>query len=208
MKRVLASVNVSTVKSLVIDGESVPTGIFKEPVSGRVALRGVNVAGDDQGDRSVHGGPDRATYVYAAEDYAWWEGELARALPPGTFGENLTVRGLDVSNARIGEQWQIGTALVQVTSPRVPCFKLAAKMNDPKIVKKFARALRPGAYLRIVTEGDLGAGDAITVVSRPDHDLTVAGMANIVLFEHARARELLVPEIPARWRAWVEDRDT
>jgi MOSC domain-containing protein YiiM len=204
----LISVNVSAIKSVVIDGKSITTGIFKEPVSGRIALRGVNVGGDDQADRSVHGGPDRAAYVYAAEDYAWWEDELARALPPGTFGENLTVHGLDVSNARIGEEWQIGTALVQVTSPRVPCFKLAAKMNDPKIVKKFARALRPGAYLRIVTEGDIGAGDAITVVSRPAHDLTVATMANIVLFERARARELLVPEIPARWRAWVEDQDT
>jgi MOSC domain-containing protein YiiM len=201
----LISVNVSAIKSVVIDGKSITTGIFKEPVSGRIALRGVNVGGDDQADRSVHGGPDRAAYVYAAEDYAWWEDELARALPPGTFGENLTVHGLDVSNARIGEEWQIGTALVQVTSPRVPCFKLAAKMNDPKIVKKFARALRPGAYLRIVTEGDIGAGDAITVVSRPAHDLTVATMANIVLFERARARELLVPEIPAHWRTWVEE---
>ncbi len=203
----LISVNVSALKSLVIDGESIPTGIFKESVSGRVALRGVNVAGDDQGDRSVHGGPDRVAYAYAQEDYAWWERELGRRLTPGTFGENLTVRGLDVSNARIGEQWQIGTALVAVTSPRVPCFKLAAKMNDPKIVKKFARALRPGAYLRIVTEGEIGAGDAITVISRPDHELTVATMASIILFEHERAHELLVPEISARWRAWVRDRE-
>ncbi len=202
----IVSVNISAVKSLIIDGESVPTGIFKEPVNGCVALRGVNVAGDDQGDRSVHGGPSRAAYAYAQEDYAWWEGELGRSLSPGTFGENLTVRGIDVSNARIGEQWEVGSAVVQVTSSRVPCFKLAAKMNDPTIVRKFARALRPGAYLRIVTEGEIGAGDAITVISRPRHGLTVATMAKIVLFERDRARELLVPEIPEHWRAWVEER--
>lgn len=202
----LVSVNVSPVRTLAHDGQAVATGIDKRPVVGRIALRGVNLAGDDQADRRVHGGPDRVAYAYAAEDYRWFEAELGRALSPGSFGENLTTHGLDVSGARIGERWSIGTAVLEVTSPRVPCFKLGMKLGDPAVVKTFARALRPGAYLRIVTEGEIGAGDPIAIVSRPKHDLTVATMVNILLFEHDRARELLVADLPEKWRAWVDER--
>ena len=202
----LVSVNVSMVQTRTHDGKAVETGIDKRPIAGRLALRGVNLAGDDQADRRVHGGPDRVAYAYAAEDYRWFEAELGRALAPGSFGENLTTHGLDVSGARIGERWSIGTAVLEVTSPRVPCFKLGMKLGDPAIVKTFARALRPGAYLRIVTEGEIGAGDPISILSRPTHDLTVAAMANILLFEHDRARELLVADLPEKWRVWVDER--
>lgn len=200
------SVNVSAVRQIDLNGEAVATGIYKVPVAGRVALRGVNLAGDEQADRSAHGGPDRAVYAYAAEDYGWWAEQLGRELAPGTFGENLTLEGIDVSGARIGEQWRIGTALLAVTSPRVPCFKLANVMGDPAFVRSFARALRPGAYLRVIEEGDISAGDVAKVVARPAHDLTVADMARIYFFERRRVRELLAaPDLTAGWRAWAAE---
>ncbi len=187
-------------------GELITTGIFKEPVAGRVRLRGVNLDGDDQADRTVHGGPDRALYAYASEDYDWWSGELGRACAPGTFGENLTTRGIDVNGALIGERWRVGSAVVQVTSPRVPCYKLAMKMNDPKFVRRFAAALRPGAYLAIVEEGDVAAGDGAEIVHRPTHALTLTEMTRIYFFERHRIGELVdVAELPASWRDWARE---
>jgi MOSC domain-containing protein YiiM len=200
----LRSVNVSPVRTVSIDGDAVPTAIGKTPVGGRVAVRGVNVAGDDQADRANHGGADRALYAYAAEDYAWWSERLGRPLAPGTFGENLTVDGIDVSGAKVGEQWRIGSTLLQVTSPRVPCFKLAHVMGDPGFVKAFAAALRPGAYLRILAEGELGAGDDVKLVLQPSHRLTMAEFAKIYFFERARIHELLdARDLPASWHAWA-----
>jgi MOSC domain-containing protein YiiM len=200
------SVNVSPVRTLQIDGEPVPTGIMKMPVSGRVAVRGVNLAGDDQGDRRVHGGPDRALYAYAAEDYAWWSERLGRSLAPGTFGENLTLDGVDVTGAKIGERWSIGSATLQVTAMRVPCFKLAGVMNDRGFVKAFAQALRPGAYLRIIVEGELAAGDAVGILSRPSHDVTIGEMTRLYFFDRPNAGKMLdAPELPASWRAWASE---
>ncbi|MDP9107304.1 MAG: MOSC domain-containing protein [Candidatus Eremiobacteraeota bacterium] len=201
------SVNAGAVRTVERAGERITTGIFKEPVAGRLRLRGVNLDGDDQADRSVHGGPDRAAYAYASEDYDWWQRELGRACAPGTFGENLTTSGIDVSGALIGERWRVGSAVVQVTSPRVPCYKLAMKMDDPQFVKRFAAALRPGAYLAIVAEGDLAAGDAMEIVHRPAHTLTLAEMARIYFFERHRIGELVdVEELPAGWRDWARER--
>lgn len=199
------SVNAGTVRTVRYDGKDVATGIFKEPLDGRVMVAGVNISGDDQADRSVHGGPDRALYAYAAEDYAWWSGELGRDLPPGTFGENLTTRGLDVNGALVGERWQIGSTVLQVTTPRFPCYKLAMKMGDPKFVKRFGVALRLGTYLSIVTEGALERGDAIEVVHRPAHGVTIGEMSKIYLFERHRLRELLVPELPGEWTQWINE---
>jgi MOSC domain-containing protein YiiM len=199
----VVSVNVSAVRTVEHRGGFVSTGIFKTPVEGHLALRGVNLHGDDQADRENHGGPVRAAYGYAEEDYRWWEETLGRTLPPGKFGENLTLRGIDVSGALIGERWRVGTALVQVTSPRVPCYKLALTMDDPAFVRKFARSLRPGAYLSIVEEGEVGGGDPAQVVSRPEHRLTIAEMARIYFYERSRLEEMLVPELPANWHDWV-----
>jgi MOSC domain-containing protein YiiM len=169
-------------------------------------VRGVNVEGDDQADRNAHGGPVRAVYAYAAEDYAWWSSELARDIVPGTFGENLTTRGVDVSGALIGERWRVGTTLLQVTSPRVPCFKLAMVMDDAHFVKRFAKALRPGAYLSIVEEGDVAADDRIEVVHRPQHDLSVAELARLYFFDRKNVERMLVAEdLPSNWRAWVAE---
>ena len=202
--RSIVSVNVGRVRTVDRGGEHVTTGIFKEPVTGRVRLRGVNLDGDDQADRGVHGGHDRAAYAYASEDYDWWSAELGRACPPGTFGENLTLRGLDINGALIGERWRVGSAVVQVTSPRVPCYKLAMKMGDPKFVRRFAAALRPGAYLSIVEEGDVAAGDDVDIVHRPAHALTLTDMTRIYFFERERIAELVdVGDLPAEWRDWA-----
>jgi MOSC domain-containing protein YiiM len=128
----------------------------------------VNVAGDDQSDRRVHGGDRKAVYAYAREDLDWWAARLGQTLDSGSFGENLTTEGLDVTGARVGERWRVGSALLEVTQPRLPCFKLEARMDRPGFIEEFIEGGRPGAYLRIVEEGEVGAGDAVQVVSRTD----------------------------------------
>jgi MOSC domain-containing protein YiiM len=198
------SVNVGRPRPIERKGEPTTSAIWKQPVSGRVAVRGVNVDGDDQADRSVHGGPDQAVYAYAAEDTEWWAAELCRPLRPGAFGENLTTRGIDVTGALIGERWAIGTVVLQITAPRIPCWKLAKRMEDPRFVKRFAAAGRPGAYFRIVEEGELGAGDPIEVLERPDHDVTVGLVSHAYLFDHDEAERLLAaPALAATWRDWA-----
>ncbi len=185
-------------------GEMTTTAIWKEPLVGRVAVHGVNVEGDEQADRSVHGGPDAALYAYAAEDTEWWEAELGRPLGPGAFGENLTTRGIDVNAALIGERWAIGSVVLEVTAPRIPCWKLAKRMEDPRFIKRFGAALRPGGYFRIIEEGELGAGDSIDVVERPDHDVTVVLVARALLFDHDEAAHILeAPALAASWRDWA-----
>ena len=125
------SVNVAQMRQIERHGELVWTGIWKHPVSGPVAVRGVNIEGDDQGDRSVHGGPDKAVYAYAREDIDWWERELGRELPDGIFGENLTLRGVEPAKALVGERWRIGSVLLEVSEPRFPCWKLGVRFGDP-----------------------------------------------------------------------------
>jgi MOSC domain-containing protein YiiM len=201
------SVNVAEIREIPRRGEMVRTGIWKVPVAGRVAVRGVNVEGDEQADRSVHGGPDKALYAYAREDIDWWERELRRDLPHGVFGENLTLRGVDVTGALIGERWRIGSVLLEVSEPRFPCWKLGARFGDPRMLKRFAAARRPGAYLRIVEEGKLAAGDAVQVVERPGHDLTIAAFAHAYLEDRSALTRLLeVPAVSEAWRGWVRER--
>ncbi|MCW3064081.1 MAG: hypothetical protein JWN32_1253 [Solirubrobacterales bacterium] len=203
----LVAVNVGTPRQVSSGKRLITTAIWKEPVPGRHAVRGANVEGDDQADRTVHGGPDKAIYSYALEDTAWWEAELGAELGPGAFGENLSTRGVDVSGARVGERWAIGTTLLEVRQPRFPCFKLGLRMGDPRFPKRFGGANRPGAYLGILEEGEIGAGDRIEIVERPERGLTVADFAHIVLHDHARVGELLgVPAVPEEWRAWARER--
>jgi MOSC domain-containing protein YiiM len=190
----LISVNVGTPKRIDTGKRIVETAIWKDPVEGRVKVRGVNLDGDRQADLSVHGGPDKAVYAYAIEETRRWEEELGRPLGAGAWGENLTTEGVDVSGAVLGERWQIGTTLLEVVQPRLPCFKLALKMGDPTFVRRFAQASRPGAYLKIVEEGELGAGDAVEVdlAGRPDHGVDVRLVSDAFLVDHSlipRARE-------------------
>src|SRR3954465_2533090 len=127
MNGVVESVNVGVPRPVQVGDHTVWTAIWKSPVEGRVPLRGVNLRGDDQADRTVHGGPDKAVYAYGSEDTAWWSEQLPRQLEPGTFGENLTTRGVDVSGAVIGERWAVGSTVLEVCQPRLPCFKLGLK---------------------------------------------------------------------------------
>jgi len=168
----------------------VPSGIVKRPVTGPVAIHPTGVTGDEQGDRLNHGGPYKAVYAYAREDIAWWESEMGRALQDGAFGENLTLSGVDVSGARVGERWHIGTVELEVSGPRVPCAKLGARMGDPRFPRRFLAAGRPGAYLAVVTPGVLKADDAVALVHRPDHDVTSALVLQVALREPERAAEL------------------
>ncbi len=203
---VLESVNVGSPRPIIHRGREEMTSIWKSPVPGRVAVRGVNLAGDVQSNLSVHGGPDKAVYAYGYADFEWWAGELGRPLEPGAFGENLTVRGIAVSEAVVGERWRIGTVLLEVAQPRTPCFKLGIRMGDPRFVKRFARAHRPGAYLRIVQEGELATGDLVQVIHRPAHGVTVADAARAQMGDRpALARLPAAPELPQRWQEWARE---
>ena len=198
------SVNVGRPREIEWLGRVEETAIWKTPVEGRVPVRGVNVEGDEQASLEFHGGPHKAVYAYAREDVAWWEKELGRDLEDGTFGENLTVEGLDLTGAVVGERWDVGSVVLEVAQPRIPCWKLGARLGDPAIPVHFAAAGRPGAYLRIVDEGELGAGDEILVRDRPGHGLTVGDVARIFHQERGRATALLTaPELAPEWREWA-----
>jgi MOSC domain-containing protein YiiM len=188
-------------------GRTVRSAIGKAPVAGRVRVAGVNVEGDDQADRSVHGGPDKAVYAYAAVDAAWWAAERGRELGPGAFGENLTVEGVDVTGAVIGERWRIGTVELEVCQPRFPCFKLGLRFGDARMLKRFTHAARPGAYLRIVAEGELATGDAIEVRDRPDHGITIALVSRAVLTDRGLlAQAAAAPELAEQLAVWMRER--
>jgi MOSC domain-containing protein YiiM len=201
----LLSVNVGTVREFEYNGRPARSAIWKSPVAGRVAVRGVNLAGDDQADRRAHGGPDKALYAYAVEDLGWWAQEIGRPLQCGELGENLTTEGIDVNGARVGERWAIGTTVLEISEPRVPCWRLGARMNDKLFPRRFTEALRPGAYLRILVEGDVGAGDEIQVMERPNHELTIRDVLRIYAFDRQEVGRLLaIPGMSESWRTWAE----
>jgi MOSC domain-containing protein YiiM len=198
------SVNVGRPRTFEFNGRQVRSAIWKSPVVGRVAARGVNLEGDDQADRKAHGGVDKGIYAYAIEDLRWWESELNRSLPVGQFGENLTTEGIDVNGALVGERWEVGTTLLEVSEPRVPCWRLGVRMDDKGFVRRFTEALRPGAYLRILSEGSVGAGDEIRVVERPDQGLSVRDVFRIYSRDRQEAGRLLaVPGMSESWKAWA-----
>jgi MOSC domain-containing protein YiiM len=200
----VVSVNVGQPRVVQWHGRAVSTAIWKEPVAGRRHVGGVNVDGDEQADRRVHGGPAKAIYAYSAEDYAWWESVLGASLPPATFGENLTVSGVQLADCVVGERWRIGEALLRVSEPRIPCFKLGIRMGDAGFIERFADAARPGTYLAIDSDGELGAGDPIELVKRPDHQVTI-GMVERAYHGHPELRERLVDvaELSEGWRTWA-----
>jgi MOSC domain-containing protein YiiM len=160
----ILSVNVGRPRLVEWHGRTVRTAIFKEPVDGPIMAANVNLSGDDQADRRVHGGPDKSVYAYAAADYDWWSSQLGSPLGPGTFGENLTIDGIDLGESAIGDRWHVGEAVFEVAQPREPCFKLGIRMGDAAFKDQFEAARRPGAYLRIIEPGNVAPGDAITVV--------------------------------------------
>jgi MOSC domain-containing protein YiiM len=166
------------------------SGIDKKPVPGRVAVHELGLDGDVQVNRRHHGGEGQAVYAYAQEDADWWSAELGRDLPPGRFGENLRTTDLDLRHAVLGEQWQVGTALFEVTAWRTPCANFARFWGVPDLVRRFAAHGATGAYLRVLHAGHVGAGDAVEVVSRPDHGITVERAFRIAMTERSRLPEL------------------
>ena len=203
----LFSVNVGQPRLLMAGRRTVSTAIRKSPVQGPVRVRGINLDGDLQADRSVHGGPDKAVYAYALEETRIWETELGRELDSAAFGENLTTTGVDVSGAVVGERWSVGSTLLEVAQPRLPCVKLALRMNDPTFVRRFAGASRPGAYLRIIEEGVLAAGDTVTVTDRPDHGVTVRMVSDALLGDPSLIPQVLRAEqLPGRLREMMAAR--
>jgi MOSC domain-containing protein YiiM len=152
------------------------TAIDKRPREGRLEVGRLGFTLDTQVDVADHGGEEQALYAYADEDAAWWARELDREIPAGLFGENLRTSGVDVSGAQIGEQWRVDGVLLEVTAPRTPCMTFQKRMDEAHWVKRFTRAGMPGAYLRVVTTGSLGAGDPVHVVHRPGHGVTVADL--------------------------------
>lgn len=175
-KPVVVSVNVGRPRTTEWRGRRVRSGIWKQPVEGPIEVAGVNLAGDDQADRRVHGGPDKAVYAYSIEDYEWWAESLGSALAPATFGENLTTAGIDLTASFIGDRWRVGTAVLEISQPRRPCYKLGMRMDDEGFPGRFEAAGRPGAYLRIVEAGVLSKGDAIHVVGAAQGERTIGSL--------------------------------
>ena len=181
------------------------TGIDKRASQSRVSLKNNSVEGDVIVDRKHHGGYDKAVYAYAYEDLRWWEGELGLKLSNGKFGENLTTIGVDVTGAVIGERWAIGSAILEVSQPRIPCRVFAGFWERPTLIKDFMEAGRPGAYLRIVQEGDIGGGDEIEIVNRPSHGITISDLFSAKRGERTRMSEIAkVPQISYSIREWAE----
>jgi MOSC domain-containing protein YiiM len=158
------SVNIGKARSIRNRKKTEVTGIFKLPVQEPAKITTSGLTGDAICDNENHGGPDQAVYVYGSPDYAWWAQELGRELSPGTFGENLTISDLESASAQIGDRMNIGPVILEVTSPRIPCATLAARMGDPKFVKRFRFAERPGLYCRVIKEGSVQAGDEVTYI--------------------------------------------
>ncbi len=179
----LLSVNVALPRSVEHRGLTVRTGIYKEPVSGRVRVGRLNLEGDAQADLRVHGGPDKAVYAYDLSGYEHWRRELSRELPCGQFGENLTVEGMPETDVRIDDVYRIGGALLQVSQPRSPCGKLIMKMGLPGFAESFIASGRTGFYFRVLEEGEIGAGDAIELVSRDPSGITVERMTRLTYGE-------------------------
>ena len=206
----LLSVNVSQPKEVSYNGKRIKTGIFKEPVSGRTMMRRLNLDGDGQGDPTVHGGIHKAVYIYTIEHYDYWKRELGRDdLTYGQFGENLTVEDLLEETVHIGDVFRVGEALVEVSQPRVPCFKLGIKMGNARIVKPFLASERVGFYVRVLEEGKVGAGDAIERTKVGEGQMTVKEIVHLRHFDNtnvdAAEKAASLPALTPSWRDSFEE---
>jgi MOSC domain-containing protein YiiM len=204
------SVNVGLPREVAWRGETVSTGIFKQPVAGPVRVAGVNLDGDRQADLSVHGGADKAVYAYAAEHYPYWREALGRELPWGSFGENLTVEGMSLEDeACIGDRYRIGSAELVITQPRLPCFKLGIRFDDARMVRRFLAAGCTGYYFRIASEGVVEAGAPIELISRDPARVPVSEITRLFTRDRhdvdAARRVLAVGAQPADWIPFFEE---
>lgn len=203
----IISLNVGLPRLVLRNGEPVSTGIFKEPVAGRVMMRTLNLDGDRQSDLSVHGGPQKAVYVYPSEHYDFWKQELPDMdLPWGMFGENLTTTGLFETEVNIGDKFRVGAAEVMVTQPRMPCYKLGIRFGRADIIKRFLISERSGFYLSVLQEGEVGAGDEFELIQKNASGVRVVDVTrlyssekeNVDLMQRAIATEAL----PDNWRQY------
>lgn len=203
----LVSLNVARPRLTVYKGTTINTGIFKKPVAGRVALRTLNLDGDQQADLSVHGGPHKAVYAYPAEHYEYWRRQLPDMdLPWSMFGENFTTEGLTEENVQVGDRFRIGSSIVMIRQPRVPCYKLAAKFQRDDILQRFLRSGHSGFYFSVEQEGGVEVGDSFQLISREANAITIAEM-NLLFVKEKYDRDLLQKAIataalPGDWREY------
>jgi len=207
----IISVNVGLPRLVERDGEPVSTGIFKEPVNGRVTLRTLNLDGDRQADLAVHGGPSKAVYVYPSEHYQYWRQVLPEMnLPWGMFGENFTSEGLRETELNVGDQFRVGTAVVMVTEPRMPCYKLGIRFGRTDIIKKFLVSERTGFYLAVLLEGEVGAGDQFELIERNEPSVRVSDVTRLYTRERQNTellgRAIKVAALPEGWRGYFRER--
>lgn len=205
------SVNVGVPREIAWKGRIVTTGIFKYPIEGRVRIRALNVDGDRQADLTVHGGASKAVYLYPFEHYAYWRKEVPGVeLPWGMFGENLTTQGLLEGEVHIGDRFQIGSAEVVVTEPRMPCYKLGVKFGRNDIIKRFLASRRTGFYFAVLKEGEVAAEDTIQPISRDRHGVTVADITDLYASKLGNPellrRAVHVESLPESWRAYFQAR--
>jgi MOSC domain-containing protein YiiM len=208
----LLSVNVGLPREVQWHGRTIRTSIFKSPVAGRVPMRKLNLDGDQQSDLKVHGGVDKAVYVYPSEHYAFWRDELPNVdLPWGAFGENFTTEGpLDDKAVHIGDRFRIGSAQFVVTQPRMPCFKLGIRFSRPEIIKRFLHSGRNGFYFSVADEGEVAAGDTIELVASDENGVTVADIVELYTADAANQdflhRVSDLAALPESWRAYFRKR--
>ncbi|CAB5240998.1 unannotated protein [freshwater metagenome] len=181
------------------------TGIDKRSAVGPVAFGNEEVAGDVIVDRNHHGGYHQAVYAYAREDANWWESVIGEKIPHGRFGENLTTQGIDVNQALIGQRWKIGSVVLEVSLPRIPCRVFAGFWQRPTLIKDFTQAGRPGAYFRIIEEGVITSGDAIEIIFTPDHAITIADLFAAKSGERSKMTEIAaVPQLSPAYKEWAD----
>ncbi len=207
----LISVNVGLPRVVMSNGDPVSTGIFKEPVAGRVMLRTLNLDGDRQADLSVHGGPSKAVYAYPSEHYDYWKRELpGMALSWGMFGENFTSAGLFESELNIGDKFRVGSAVVMVTEPRMPCYKLGIKFGRSDIVKRLLASERTGFYFAVLQEGEVGAGDPIELMEKRERSVRVSDITQLYTREKRNVgllrRAIEVDALPESWKGYFQHR--
>jgi MOSC domain-containing protein YiiM len=204
------SVNVGMPKRVPMNQQTVLTSIFKWPVEGRVAVRRHNIEGDRQSDLTVHGGPSKAVYCYPAEHYSYWEEQLPdKDLTYGMFGENLTTEGITEDAVSIGDRFQVGSAVLQVTQPRMPCFKLGIRFGLASMVKRFWQSGRSGIYFSVVEEGDVAAGDPVVRIAAGPEEISVADVVRLYRGDETSAelleRALRAP-LAGSWKEELRER--
>jgi MOSC domain-containing protein YiiM len=203
----MISLNVARPRLTVYRGETINTGIFKKPVSGRIALRTLNLDGDQQADLTVHGGPYKAVYAYPSEHYEHWQRQLPGMDPPwGTFGENFTTVGLSEDELHVGDRFRIGSSTLMVRQPRMPCYKLTARFQRDDVIERFLSSGRSGVYFSVEEEGEVGNGDSFDLISQNQDGITIAEMNRLFVREKYNhdllQKAIATAPLPETWREY------